>query len=115
MASDVHSSCEIVELSALHALEEGRDLRPSVDQYRALRFSGVAHRHRPVGEFGQLNAVAARVAHRTLTPDHSEVLYLHVQMVVQEYLRMQGCKAKIVYGDTTQLGDIRGTASGGEP
>jgi hypothetical protein len=38
-----------------------------------------------------------------------------VQLVVQEYLRMQGSTAKIVYGDTTQLGDIRSTASGGEP
>ena len=115
MASDVGSPCEIVELTAVHALEEGCDLRSGVDEYRALGFPGVAHGHPPIGEFGQLNAVAARIAHRALTPDHSEVLYLHVQMVVQEYLRMQGCTAKIVYGDTTRLGDIRGTASGGEP
>jgi hypothetical protein len=115
MASEARSSCEIVELSAVHAREEGRDLGSSVDQHRALGLPGVTHRHRPIGEFGQLNAVAARIAHRTLTPGHSEVLYLHVQMVVQEYLRMQGFTAKIVYGDTTQLGDIRSTASGGKP
>ena len=115
MAPDVRSSCEIVELSAVHALDEGRDLRSGVDEYGASGLPGVAHGHRPIGEYGQLNAVAARVAHRTLTPAHSEVLYLHVQMVVQKYLRMQGGAAKIVYGDTTQLGDIRSTASGGKP
>ena len=115
MASDAASPCEIVEFSAVHALDEGCDLCSGVDEYGALGLPRVAHGHRPIGEFGQLNAVAAWIAHRTLTPDHSEVLYLHVQMVVQKYLRMQGCAAKIVDGHTTQLGDIRGAASGGKP
>src|SRR5690606_5656129 len=62
---------QVVELAVLHTQQHRLDLRTRVDECGTVGEAGIAHRHVPAGQPGELHAGSLRVAVPALLPGHA--------------------------------------------
>ena len=80
---------QIVELAAAYPGDERRDLGAGVDERGSGRVPGVPDRDVSTSENSDLDAVSGGVAGRGLAPVEGNRFEVHVQMFMQQHLRMQ--------------------------